>query len=104
MVNFEIFLLGLMIVSAFTGLVTEAVKKILDELSIKYYSNVLACIVSILLSIGIGVAYVLVSDASFTAPTIVYIAALALLSWLCATHGYDTVIGHFKNIKKDDDK
>lgn len=100
MAKFEIFLLGLMIVSAFTGLVTEAVKKILDELKVKYYSNVLACIVSVLLSIGIGVAYVLVTDISFTATTIVYIAALALLSWLCATHGYDTVIGQFKNIKK----
>lgn len=100
MAKFEIFLLGLMIVSAFTGLVTEAVKKILDELKVKYYSNVLACIVSVLLSIGIGVSYVLVTDISFTATTIVYIAALALLSWLCATHGYDTVIGQFKNIKK----
>jgi hypothetical protein len=92
-----------MIVSAFTGLVTEAVKKIMDELKIKYYSNVLACIVSVLLSAGLGIAYVLITDAAFTKPTIVYIAALAFISWLCATHGYDTVIGQFKNIKKDDD-
>ena len=38
----EIFLLGLMIVSIFTGLFTEGIKKLLDEMRVKYHSNFLA--------------------------------------------------------------
>ena len=38
----EIFLLGLMIVSIFTGLFTEGIKKLLDEMTVKYHSNFLA--------------------------------------------------------------
>ena len=34
----EIFLLGLMIVSIFTGLFTEGIKKLLDEMTVKYPS------------------------------------------------------------------
>ncbi len=38
MMNFETFLLLLMIVSIFTGLFTEGIKKLLDEVSKKYLS------------------------------------------------------------------
>ena len=38
----EIFLLGLMIVSIFTGLFTDGIKKLLDEMKVKYHSNFLA--------------------------------------------------------------
>ena len=40
--NFEIFLLGLLIVSTLTGLFTEAIKAWLQERGKKYYSNALA--------------------------------------------------------------
>ena len=44
----EIFLLGLMIVSIFTGLFTEGIKKLLDEMTVKYHSNFLAGGVAVL--------------------------------------------------------
>lgn len=100
MVNFEVFLLGLMIVSTLTSLVTEAVKKILTEYNISYRANTLAGIVSAVLSASIGTGYTLIVGNSFTAQTIVCIVALVFLSWLCAMVGYDKVIGMFKTIDK----
>lgn len=100
MVSFEVFLLGLMIVSTLTSLVTEAVKKILTEYNVTYRANTLAGIVSAVLSASIGTGYTLVTGNSFTAQTIVCIIALVFLSWLCAMVGYDKVIGMFKTIDK----
>lgn len=104
MIGFEIFLIGLMIVSTLTSLVTEAVKKMLDELKIKYLSNTLAGIVAALLSIAVSVAYVLLAGIAFSAQVVVYIIILVFLSWLCSMVGYDKVvqvITQFKTSKKD---
>lgn len=92
MVTIEVFLIGLMIVSTFTGLVTEAVKKILKECNVKYRANTLAGIVSAILSIALGVGYVIISGIGFNSQTIVCIVAQVFLSWLCAMVGYDKVI------------
>lgn len=96
MITFETFLTGLMLVSGLTGLVTEAVKKILDEHKVKNVaSNTLAGIVSAVLSILISIGYVIIAAIPFTAQIVVCIVALMLLSWLCAMVGYDKVIGCF---------
>ena len=54
--NLEMFLLLLMVVSAFTGLFTEAVKKVLDECKVRYASNFLAGIVAAVLAVGVSAA------------------------------------------------
>lgn len=100
MVNVDIFLLGLMIVSALTGLVTEAVKKIFSENNITYRANTLAGIVSAVLSAAIGAGYVIYTGGGFTGQTIVCLIALVFLGWLCAMVGYDKIIGTFKTIDK----
>lgn len=103
MINFDVFLIGLMVVSTLTGLVTEAVKHVLSALNVKYQSNILSGIVAVVLSAVIGVCYVLVANVGFAASSIVTIVALAFMSWLSAMVGYDKVvqvIGQFKNIKK----
>lgn len=92
MVTFDVFLLGLLITSTFTGLVTEAVKKILVECNVKYRANTLAGIVAAVLSIGIGIGYVVISGIGFGSQAIVCIIAQAFLSWLCAMVGYDKVV------------
>lgn len=102
MINTEVFLLGLMVVSTLTSLVTEAIKKILVEHNCKYHANTLAGIVSTVLSAVIGACYVIVAGISFTAQVVVYIIALIFMSWLCAMVGYDKVISQFKNNKKED--
>lgn len=102
MITFEIFLTGLMIISALTGLVTEAVKKILDEHGKKYLSNTLAGIVAAVLSLLVGVGYIVLAGITFTMQIVVCIIALILLSWLCAMVGYDKVVACFT--KKPEDK
>jgi hypothetical protein len=99
MINLEIFLTGLLIVSAFTGLVTEAVKMILAELKTKIYANTLAGIVAAVLSVALGAGYVIITGLAFTLQTVVCIIALAFLSWLCAMVGYDKIIQVIANLK-----
>lgn len=98
--NLEMFLLGLLIVSTLTGLVTEAIKKCLDEHNKKYYSNTLAGITAVILSIGIGIAYLILTGAAWNAKMAVYLIALVLLSWLSSMVGYDKVMQAITQIRK----
>ena len=88
----HIFLMGLLIVSTLTSLFTEGIKKWLQERNKTYYSNALAGYVAITLSVLVGVAYLILTGATFTAQMAVYLIALMALSWLCAMVGYDKVI------------
>lgn len=101
MINFETFLIGLMVVSTLTSLVTEAIKKIFTEHNKVYHSNTLAGIVAVLLSIAIGIGYAIIASVTFTAQFVVCVIALMFMSWLCAMVGYDKVISTFKSNKKD---
>ena len=99
MISLHVFMLGVLITSTMTGLATEAIKKILAEYSKNYYANTLAGIVSVILSVAIGVGYMMLSGISFTSQSIIYLVALVFISWLCAMVGYDKVvqtIGQFK--------
>jgi hypothetical protein len=96
----EVFLFILLIVSAFTGLFTEGVKMLLQELDVSYRANALAGVVAIVLSLLVGSAYIILMAATINAQMVVYLIALVLLSWLCAMVGYDKVIQtitQFKN-------
>ena len=104
MITFDVFLIGLMVISTLTGLVTEAIKKILVEHNVTYKANSLAGLVSAILSAAVGAGYVIVTNNHFTAQIIVCIVALVFMSWLCSMVGYDKVIGQFKNMKKEDDE
>lgn len=102
MIDLEVFLIGLMAVSTLTGLVTEAVKKILDEHEKAYRSNTLAGIVATVLSAVVGVCYVILANIAFTPKVIVCIVALVFMSWLCSMVGYDKVVEIFKPTKKEE--
>ena len=92
MVNFEIFLLGMLITSTLTSLVTEAIKKILTEFNKTFPSNTLVGLVSLILSAAIGTGYIILTNTAFTASVAVYLIVLVFASWLCAMVGYDKVI------------
>ena len=100
MVGIEVFLFGLMITSTLTGLVTEAVKKILKEYNRSYRANTLAGIVATILSMAIGVGYIIATNSGFTAQIIICFIAQVFLSWLCAMVGYDKVVEIFTKTKK----
>lgn len=99
MISFDMFLIGLMVVSTLTGLVTEAIKKILVEHNRTYHANTLAGIVTLVLSAVLGVCYVIFTGTAFTAQIVICLIALVFMSWLCAMVGYDKVVGQFKNMK-----
>ena len=92
----EYFLLLLMIVSIFTGLVTEGIKKLLEESKKTYKANFLAGGVAVVLSVLVGSGYM---DAQINSKMAVYLIALILLSWLSAMVGYDKVIQSLGQIK-----
>lgn len=94
----EVFLFLLLTVSIFTGLTVEALKKLLGENN-KYSSNILACVVSIVLSVIIGVFYCILTGVIFNPVIIICIVALVFLSWLCAMVGYDKVIQAITQIR-----
>ena len=104
MYKLQFFTTGLILVSAIIGLVTEGIKKILDEHNKSYRANTLAGIVALAISSVVGVLYVIYIGAAFTAPIIVEIIAFIFASWLCAMVGYDKVIqtiSQFKTNAKD---
>lgn len=103
MITFDIFLVGLMVISTLTSLVTEAVKKILTERESKYNANALAGIVAVILSAGISAGYIVLTGVSFTSQIVVCIVALMFMSWLCAMVGYDKVIDYLKKTKIEKD-
>ena len=93
-----VFLSLLFTVSILVGLTVEAIKKMLGDR--KYPTNIIAGIVSIVLSVVVGIFYCILTSTPFTSAVIIYIIALVFLSWLCAMLGYDKVIQSIKQIKQ----
>ncbi len=94
----EFIISALAIISILTSLTVEAIKKVLNEKEIEYSSNLLAIIVSIVLTIATCVLYVLYFSIPFTVQTAVVMIALTFLSFLSSTVGYDKVLQLIKQI------
>lgn len=86
------FVSALAIVSAATALTVEGIKNVLKSMDKDCNATVLAAIISVVLSIGASVGYIIYTSTAVTAPLIVLIVAFAFLSFLCATVGYDKVV------------
>ena len=98
MITLEVFLMLLTVMSIFTSLVVEGIKKFVGE---KYNasSNLVAGIVAIVLGVVIGVFYCILAEITFSTNIIIILIALVFLSWLCAMVGYDKVIQAITQIK-----
>ena len=90
---------ALFVVSVATNLTVEGVKKILNTTTVKYSSNVLAAIVSMLLACAVCIVYLVMNDIVFSMKIGVEVAILMYLSFLVSTVGYDKVIQMVKQIK-----
>ena len=99
MISLDVFLIGMLGVSIFTGLTTEAVKNILVEHEINYKANTLAGIIALLLSAIVGGGYMILAELSFTNKLAVCWVALVFVSWLCAMVGYDKVVQAISQFK-----
>ena len=60
--SMEVFLMLLLGVSIATGLFTEALKKLFDECGKVYKSNILAGVVSVVLSLAAGAGYIIMVE------------------------------------------
>jgi len=89
--NIQLFLTGLLAVSLFTTLTVQGIKLILKDFKKEVPHNTTAAITSVILSAGVSVGYALVNGIPFTVSYLVCSVALAFLSFLCATNGYDKV-------------
>lgn len=94
-----IFLTALCGVSILTALVVEGIKTILEEHNKKYYSNTLAGIVAVVLSVLVFAGVIIITGISVDAIQIVYLVSLMIISWLCSMLGYDKVIQAIQQIK-----
>ena len=93
----ETILMLLLVCSAMTALVTEAIKMMIPQ-SKEYSKNILAGVVSIVVSVLISIGYIILTHTAVTKEVLVYIVALVVLSWLCSMLGYDKVVQTIRQI------
>lgn len=89
---------ALMIVSVITNLTIEGIKKLLDGTKMKYSSNVLVAILSVVISCVVCVIYIIMTDIAFTTKIGIEIAMLMYLGFLVSTVGYDKVVQMIQQI------
>ena len=94
----EVFISILFTVSLVNGLVTQAVKKIFDDMEWVYCSNILAGIVSVVISGFVCYAHAMFSNVIFNEVIAITYIALIVMSWVCAMVGYDKVVQTVKQI------
>lgn len=93
------FLLSVLaIISVLTSLTVEALKKIFNEKEITYSSNLLAVIVSTILTVAMCVGYTLYFGQAFTIQRVIIMVALVFLSFLSATVGFDKIKQLFEQL------
>lgn len=90
---------ALLIVSVITNLTVEGIKKLLDRTKVKYSSDVLAAVLSVLIACAVSVIYLIMTDTIFTMKIGVEIVVLMYLGFLISTVGYDKVIQMLKQIQ-----
>ena len=91
---------ALLIVSLATNLTVEAIKKVLNGTSVKYSSNLLAVIASIVLACAVSAGYLILNGIPFDLTVGVQVIALIYLSFLVSTVGYDKVLQMLGQISK----
>lgn len=95
----QMFLLLLTILSIFTSLFTEGIKKFLDSVNVKYASNVLVLIVAVVVG-GVGTSvFYLWNDIAWTSLNIICIFLMVCANWLGAMLGYDKVTQAISQLK-----
>lgn len=85
------FLIILAACSAATSLLTEGVKKFLDEIKVKYASNVIVLIIALLVGGSVTAIYYIALDIPCTLLNLIYLLLMGIANWLGAMLGYDRV-------------
>lgn len=89
--SWEIVVLGIAIVSAFTGLIVQGIKKILKDLGKTFPKNILVSIVAIVFTILLSVGYAIIFSIPFSASYVVWTAVVMIFGWLGSMFGFDKI-------------
>lgn len=100
----EFLFIALLAVSILTNLTVEGLKKVMDKKTADYSANVLAAVTSVVLSVVLSAGYLIWTETAINARIAVELIALAYLSFLVSTNGYDKVIQAIKQIRGGGDK
>lgn len=97
--TFNLFIILLAVFSAFTSLLSQAVKLFLESTNIKYASNIIVLCASVFVG-GLGtVCAYLFMGIHFSTVNIVCIFLMILANWLVAMLGYDKVMQAITQLK-----
>ena len=97
-INFQL----LALISVLTTLTTECIKTFLKNAEKQYISNIIAAVVSVILSAFVCIAHPMVMQGiPFSAQMVLTTVVMAFFAVLCATLGYDKVIDTLKKLKAD---
>lgn len=97
--SIEFLCFALLVVSILTNLTVQGIKNIKDKKAENYSSNVMAAVISVVLSAVLSVGYLIWTETAFNAKIAVELVALMYLSFLVATNGYDKFIQAIKQLK-----
>jgi len=84
------------------SLITEAVKKFLQDTGVKYSANIVVLILSVVVGVGGTALVYLFMGIPYTPPNIVCMVLMAVSVWVGSMVGYDKVIqmlDQLKNLK-----
>lgn len=94
-----LFMALLVVLAVCVSLITEAVKKFLEDAGIKYSANVVVLIVAVIVGAGGTALMYLFMGIAFTPPNIVCMVLMAVAVWVGAMVGYDKVIQMIEQLK-----
>ncbi len=95
----NVILIGLLAVSVLTQLTTQAIKILMDKTATNYAANIITAVVAVVMSVAMVAGYAVFEGVPIDARYIITGIALAYLSFLSATVGYDKVMQALKQIK-----
>lgn len=96
----EVSLIILAACAVITSLLTEGIKKFLNEIKINYATNILVLIIALVVGCGATALYYVNYQVPFNALNSVYLALMGIANWLGAMLGYDKVRQAIEQIGK----
>lgn len=95
----SLFMALIVVLAVAVSLITEAVKKFLDEEKKTYSSNVVVLIIAIIVGVGGTALAYLFLGISFTLTNILCMLLMAVAVWVGAMLGYDKVTQMLEQLK-----
>jgi len=97
--DWEVIVFGIALVSGFTGLIVQGIKKILKDLGKTFPKNILVSIVAAIFTILLSVGYAIIFNVPFSASYVVWTVFVMIFGWLGSMFGFDKIKQTFEQAK-----